>query len=66
MIRIKEMKCFFYQLHAVCRTLQGRQREPSVKTFRSPLSAEFCRHCVLSGRTKRRACPRHQSEEMEI
>ena len=60
---------FYYvlnQLHAVSRTLQGRQREPSVKTLRSPLSAEFWRHCVLSGRTQRRACPRHQSEEMEI
>ena len=46
--------------------LQGRQREPSVKTLRSPLSAEFCRHCVFSGRTQRRALPRHQSEEMKI
>ena len=41
------------QLHAVSRTQQGRQREPSVKTLRSPLSAEFWRHCVLSGRTQR-------------
>ena len=40
--------------HAVSRYLQGRQREPSVKTLRSPLSAEFWRHCVLSGRTQRR------------
>ena len=38
------------QLHAVSRTQQGRQREPSVKTLRSQLSAEFC---VLSGRTQR-------------
>ena len=53
------------QLHAVSRT-QGRQREPSVKTPRSPLSAKFWWHCVLSGRTQRRALPRHQSEEMEI
>ena len=29
------------QLHAVSRTQQGRQREPSVKTLRSPLSPEF-------------------------
>ena len=43
-------------LHAVSRTHQGRQREPNDKTFRSPLSAEFWRHCVLSGRTQRRAC----------
>ena len=43
------------QIHAVSRTQQGRQREPSVKTLRPPLSAEFWRHCVLSGRTQRRA-----------
>ena len=54
------------QLHAASRTLQGRQREPIVKTLRSPLSAEFWRHSVLSGRTQRRACRRLQSEEMEI
>ena len=53
-------------LHAVSRTLQGRQREPNVKTLRPLLSAEFWRHCVLSGRTQRRACPRYQSEEMGI
>ena len=57
---------FYIQLHAVSRTLRGRQREPSVKTLRSPLSAEFGRHYVLSGRTQRRACPRNQSDEMEI
>ena len=54
------------QLHAVSRTKQGRQREPSVKTLRSPLSAEFWRHCVLSGGTQRCTLPRHQSEEMKI
>ena len=42
------------QLHAVSRTQQGRQREPCVKILRSPLSADFWRHCVLSG-TQRRA-----------
>ena len=42
-------------LHPVFCTQQGRQREPSVKTLRSPLSAEFWSHCVLSGRTQRRA-----------
>ena len=42
-----------------CITQQGRQREPSVKTLRSPLSADFWRHC--GG-----IAPRHQSEEMEI
>ena len=54
------------QLYTVSRTQQGRQREPSVKTFRSPLSAELWRRCVLSGRTQRRALPRHQNEEMKI
>ena len=43
------------QLNAVSRTQQGRQREPIVKTLRSPFSAGFWRHCVLSGRTQRRA-----------
>ena len=43
------------QLHVVSRTQQGSEREPSVKTLRSPLSAEFWRHCVLGGRTQRRA-----------
>ena len=37
-----------------------------VKRRRSPLYAEFWRHCVLSGGTQRRALPRHQSEEMKI
>ena len=54
------------QLHTVFRTQQGRQEEPSVKTLRFPLSAEFWRHCVLSGGTQRRALPRHQSEEIKI
>ena len=43
------------QLPAVSRTQQGRQREPSVNTLRSPLSADFWRHCMLSGRIQRRA-----------
>ena len=37
------------QLHAVSCTQQGRQREPNSKTLHSSLSAEFWRHCVLSG-----------------
>ena len=45
------------QLHAVSRTQQGRQREPSVKPLRSTLSAEFWRHWMLSGGTQRRALP---------
>ena len=42
------------QLHSVPRTEQGRHREPSVRTLRSPLSAEFWRHCLSSGGTQRR------------
>ena len=56
----------FNQLHAVSCTQQGRQREPSVKTLCSLLSAEFWRYRVLSGRTQCHALPQHQSEEMEI
>ena len=40
--------------------------EPRVKTFRFPLSAEYWRHCVLSGGTQRGALHRYQSEEMKI
>ena len=39
------------QLHAVSSTQQGRQKEPYIKTLRSPLSPEFWRRYVLSGRT---------------
>ena len=49
-IQIPYNVIFFYQLHAVSRTQQGKQREPSVKTLRSPLPVEFWRHRVLSGR----------------
>ena len=55
-----------YHFHAVSRTQHGRQREHSVKTLRSPLSAKFWRHCVLNGGTQRRALHRHESEEMEL
>ena len=44
------------QFHAVSRTQQGRQREPSVKTIRSPLSVEFWGHCVLSGELNAALC----------
>ena len=40
---------FFFPLHAVPCTHQGRQREPSVKTLSSSFSANFWRHCVSSG-----------------
>ena len=51
------------QLHAVFRTT-GYRGNPCVKTLRSPLSAEFRRHCVLSEGTQHRALPQHQSEEI--
>ena len=54
---------FINQLHAVSRSRQGRQKEPSVKTLRFPISAEFWGYCVLSGGTQLRALPLHQSEE---
>ena len=60
------VKYFFYRLHAVSRKQQGGQKESSVKTLRSSLSAEFWKHYVLSSGTQRRSLPRHQSEEIEI
>ena len=36
------------QLHVVSCSQQCRQREPSVKTLRSTLSAEFWMHCVFA------------------
>ena len=58
---IKEIITYSYysQLHAVSRAQQGRQRESSVMTLHSPLSAVFWGHCMLSGRTQRHALPRH-------
>ena len=53
-----------YQFHAVSRTQQGRQREPSVKTLRSILSAGFWRHYVLSDRTQHPALHRDQGKEL--
>ena len=51
------------------RTQQGKQREPSVKTLRFPLSAKFWRHCVFSGGTQRRAfasTPERRNENINI
>ena len=42
------------KFHAVSRTHQGRQREPSVETLRSPLSAEFWRHLRFASTPERR------------
>ena len=58
------MRIKLNQIHAVSRTQQRRQKEPSVKTLRSPLSVEFWRYCVLSSGTQRRALPRHQRERL--
>ena len=49
------LKIKLNQLYAVSRTPKGRQREPSVKSLRSTLSAEFWRHYLLSGETQRRS-----------
>ena len=61
-------KCYnLYQLHAVPRKQQGRQWEPNVKIVVCTLfSAEFWRHCELSGGTQHHALPQHQNEEMKI
>ena len=53
---------FRFTLYSVC-SKQGRQKEPTVKTFRSPLSAEFWRIACCS---QPRSFPRHQIEEMKI
>ena len=55
------------QLHAVSCTQQGRQREPNVKTLRSPLSAEFWRHCMLRGGTPSSAStPERRKENVNL
>ena len=56
LIRTRGNKLFLFpnQLHSVSRTQQGRQREHSNETFRSPLSTEIFEDCVLSGGTRRR------------
>ena len=55
------------QLHAVSRTQQGRQREPSVRTLRSPLPADFWRHCVLSSGTPRfTSTPERRNENINV
>ena len=55
-----------FQLHAVSRTQQGRQRETNIKTLRLPFFDDFWRHCLFSGGTQRRALPRRRGEEMKI
>ena len=57
----------FYKINnSASRCIPHTAGELNVKTLDSPLSAEFWKHCVLSGGTQRRALPRHQSEEMNI
>ena len=63
------IKSYFFYLfisYTLYPALSGRQREPSIETLGSQLSAELWSYCVLSGRPHRRALPPHQSEEMEI
>ena len=55
-LEIKTQAECYHKLHALSLTQQGRQREPSFKPLFSPLSAEFWRHCVLSGITQGRKC----------
>ena len=38
---------FFSASHCIPHTAGHKQKEPSVKTLRSPLPADFWRHCVL-------------------
>ena len=53
---------YFFFNHAVSCTLQGRQMEPSVKTLRSPLFAEFWRYYVSSGRTQKKYTVCHHTK----
>ena len=57
---------FFIASRSRCISHTEGQRETSVKTFRTPLSAEFRKHCVLSGGTQRRVLPRYQCKKMKI
>ena len=56
-----EIDMFLVLLFSFCKPM-----EPSVKTPHSTLSAEFTRHCVLSGGTQGRTLPWHQNEEINI
>ena len=63
---LTEQLPLFLSVSCCIRREQGTQRKRSVNTLRSPLSAEFRRHCVLSGGTPRRTLPLYQSEEIKI
>ena len=54
--KVNEISFTLYPAHSRL----GREK-PSVKTFRSLLTAELRWHCVLSCGTQSRALPRHHS-----
>ena len=58
---VEYIKSFFSALRCIPHPAGYAEREPNVKTLRSPLSAEFWRHCVLNGGTQRRT-----NEELNI
>ena len=60
------VNALIFFIFTLCPAYSRVGREPSVKTLRALLSAGFWRHYVLGGGNKRRALPRHQSEEMKI
>ena len=64
----KYLKLFFiFFLGPRCMLDEGEQVEGAqCHTLQTPISAEFCRHCMLNGRTQRRSLPQHQSEEIKI
>ena len=51
--------------HFILSSQTQRRTRNLLTRFRSPMSAKFWRHSVLSGGTKRHALPRYQSEEMK-
>ena len=42
------------------------QSKSSIKTLLPPFSAQFSRHCVLSGGTKRHALPKRRNENIKL
>ena len=61
-----EMSPKYNQLHAVSRTQQGKQREPSVRHSVPHLLPNSGGIACLVAELNAALLPRHQSEEMEI
>ena len=59
------MYMFFFNIAASCIRHITEYTLFPFRHFRSPLSAEFWRHCVMSGESPR-ALSRYQSEKMKI